>query len=63
MDPKVALVAEGEGRSCRDGADPELERCSVGHEVRDVLADPTLDVADGADTVFVRGHFDLDRPP
>ena len=54
------LVPEGEGRRCRDRADPELECRAIRHELRDVLADPLLDEADGADPVFVGRDVDLD---
>ena len=61
VDAEVALVAEGQRHGRRDGADPELERRAVGHELRDVLADPPLDVADLAGRVLVRRDVHLDR--
>ena len=46
--PRSRLSIEGDGRRGRDGADPELERGAVRNEVRDVLADPPLHVADAS---------------
>ena len=46
MDPEFALVVEGEGRGCRDRADPELDGGTVRHEVGDEFADSALHVAE-----------------
>ena len=44
----------------RDRADAHLERRPVGDQVRDVLADPALDLADRRVGVLVGRHVDLD---
>ena len=59
--PEVVLVGQGQRGRCRDRADSELERRAVGHELGDVLADPSLDVADGRAGVDVGRDVDLDR--
>ncbi len=41
VDPEVVLVHQRERRCGRDGADPELERRAVRHELPDVFADPS----------------------
>ena len=46
VDAEVALVAERHGHGRRDRPDAQLESGPVRDEVRDVLADPPLDVAD-----------------
>ena len=46
VDPEVALVGQRHRGRRRDRTDPELERRPVRDELRHVLADPPLDVAD-----------------
>ena len=60
VDPQVALVTQGERSRRRDGTDAELDRGAVRNEVRDVLADPPLHIADGPDRVLVWRDVDLD---
>ena len=55
MSVRASAVAVG------DRADPELQRRPVGHEFRDVLADPPLHIPDPRAAMGVRRHVDLNR--
>lgn len=61
MDAEVTAIGEGQRRRRRDRPDPELERRAVGDELRDVLADPPFDVADGFRRPLEGRLLDLDR--
>ena len=55
------LLAQEQRRRRRDRADAQLERGTVGDQVRHVRADPPLHLADRADGSLVGRHVDLDR--
>ena len=57
----MLLVPEAHPDGRRDGPDPHLERRFVRDQVRNVLADPALHVADLAGGVDVGRLVDLDR--